>query len=226
MLRSLEPRATKVAPSAIMIAGWSFPGSPFATFPPMVPRLRTSGSAIRGTASARIGSFLFLDGVEPRDAPDIDKVRVRREAQLEHGQEAHASREHLRFAAVALEELQGLSERVGTVIIKRRRNHRSPLSARCAPHHPRKRMPTGYYSCPADGTLARETKQALPAFPFISMSLYRGRFSQRAAFMSRAPRRPRRGSARNRREISCGSLHSKNNRSRRAPERYAVPPRS
>src|SRR5438034_6345444 len=60
MLRSFEPRATKVAPSAIMIAGWSFPGSPLATFPPIVPRLRTSGSAISGTASARIGYLLLI----------------------------------------------------------------------------------------------------------------------------------------------------------------------
>ena len=40
-----------------MMAGSSFAGSPFATLPPMVPRLRTSGSAISGTASARTPNF-------------------------------------------------------------------------------------------------------------------------------------------------------------------------
>src|SRR6266496_2036639 len=182
MLRSpFGPRATKVAPSASMIAGWSFPGSPFATFPPTVAHQRIgdqrNGVGENGVLGAdQIGALerrlprhrpdlekpaLLLDVVEPRNAADIHQVRERCKAQLQHGQEAHAAGEDLGLVAVTGEQLHRLVERARTVIIECRRNHRSPLSALCAPqlhwpnqdgaassgapYLPGERMPTGYY---------------------------------------------------------------------------------
>ena len=49
------PVATICALSAIMVAGWSLAGSPCATFPQIVARFRTSGSAITFAVSRRMG---------------------------------------------------------------------------------------------------------------------------------------------------------------------------
>ncbi len=58
--RGLAARRTRRSPWPS--AGWSLPGSPCAMSPPMVPRLRTWGSAISLAASLSKGSFAWITG--------------------------------------------------------------------------------------------------------------------------------------------------------------------
>jgi hypothetical protein len=51
----LAPRMTALAPTAMHTAGRSSAGSDWHSEPPTVPRLRTTGSAISRSASAKIG---------------------------------------------------------------------------------------------------------------------------------------------------------------------------
>ena len=60
MLRSpLGPVTLNVAPSAAKTVGISDAGSPWDTFPPMVPRFRTAGSPTNPAASASSGACFF-----------------------------------------------------------------------------------------------------------------------------------------------------------------------
>ena len=109
--RRRAPRITARAPSAAQTADRSSDGSAWHSAPPIVPRLRTTGSAMTLSASGRSGSArassvgleqlavarhradadlvaVLADVAELGQVVDVDQVLGRRQAQLHHRQQA------------------------------------------------------------------------------------------------------------------------------------------
>ena len=78
------------------------------------------------------------------------------ETQLQHGQQAHASGEHLGLVAVFFQELQRLVERAGPVIVECSGNHRSSLI-----NFRVNACRRGNIAFAGDDTLGQEPEQAL-----------------------------------------------------------------
>ena len=147
---SLDFRTTR-AFAASITAPRSPLGSQWVSEPPIVPRLRTSGSAICGAAAAIMGYFerissdpaswlcrtkapstqiavLFLDRVEALEPVDVDQMPRRGEPQLHHRDQALSAGEDLRLVAEGGEHIERLSQRGRPVILETGRQHRGPSS--------------------------------------------------------------------------------------------------
>jgi hypothetical protein len=66
-------------------------------------------------------AVLLADAVEPGQAGEVDERGRRRQAQVEQRAEALTARERLGLAAVARQQLDGLSEALRAVVVERRR---------------------------------------------------------------------------------------------------------
>ncbi len=76
----------------------------------------------------RQAAVAFSDVAQIVDAADIDQATRLREPEVHERHQALAAGQHFGFAIVAAQEIDGLLERVGTVIVKRRWFHAPILS--------------------------------------------------------------------------------------------------
>ena len=131
-----SPRATTEPSSASSTAGRSEAGSPWASVPPIVPRLRTCWSAIVAAALAAsprplvatswwrvIAPMRTVPSVrsmpaQPGHAPEVDEQRGRGQPQLHQRHERVAAREHLGVLAALAQRGQRGVERVRRDVVE------------------------------------------------------------------------------------------------------------